>query len=173
MGRCSKLACCFIFLYATLLHMLSDCHVSATPQTTSQQAGNDMESNSGTCNSQFLIRYIFCEHGFKSGRQARFLMDGIERIHPAGGPTPEEIQIDSSPLASKNVTDSSGDHRTHGIRPTAAAGILFAILFAAVCAALFCFIYGPTEKDSTRVDNNSNSACTRSNQSHAIHVQRG
>lgn len=163
MGRYSKLACCFILVYATLIHMISDCHVLATPETTSQQA----------CNSQYLIRHIFCQHGLKSGRQARFIMDGFQNIHPAGGPTAQEIQIDSSSLASENVTDSSGHHRTHRIRPTAAAGILFAILFLAVCAALFCFIYGPTEKDISRIESNSNSACTHCNQFHAMHVQRG
>jgi len=150
-------------VYATLIHMISDCHVLASPEPTSQQA----------CNSRLLIRHIFCEHGFKSGRQARFIRYGFQNIHPESGPTPEEIQVDSSPLASKNVTNSSRHHRTHRIRPTAAAGILFAILFLAVCAALFCFIYGPTEKDISRIESTSNPACTHCNQFHAMHVQRG
>lgn len=167
MGRRSKLARSFFLVYAaTLLHMISDYRALATPQTTSRQAGNGIETNSATCNS--------CHIPFKSDRlQARFLMDGIHKIQPAGGPKAEEIQIDISPVTSKNFTDSSGHHRTHLIRPTAAAGILFAILFITVCAALFCFIYGPADKKITRVDNNSNSACNYSNQSHEIHVQRG
>lgn len=169
MGRRSK-ARSFFWVYATLLNMIiNDSRALATPQTTSQQAGNGIETNSGVCNSC----HIFFDHGFKSDRQARFLMDGIKKIQTAGGPKPEELQMDISPVASKNITDSSGHHRTRLIRPTAAVGILFAILFIAVCAALFCFIYGPADKKITRVDNNSNSACNCSNQSHEIHVQQG
>eukprot|EP01018_Ginkgo_biloba_P003134 Gb_12403 [translate_table: standard] len=126
--------------------------------------------------SQWLSSQLFCKQHLRSGRPTRFLMDVLHKMpslsYPVGGPTPfpEEIQIDFAPVSAMNSTEAVlHHHNKHGlVRPTAAAGILFAILFVAVCAALFCFVYGPNPKDKhCTVDNNS----SMSSQSHQIEIQ--